>query len=99
MGVRLYAPALGRFLSVDPVSGASDNAYDYAWQDPVNESDVHGDNPAALAKAISAIVAVAKRGLPAMRAKAKQLGKAGKKAFTIVGVRIFGPRPGGSQQR
>ncbi|MFD8251002.1 hypothetical protein [Streptomyces werraensis] len=29
MAVRLYNPATGRFLSADPVPGASCNAYDY----------------------------------------------------------------------
>ncbi|MEV7280409.1 DNRLRE domain-containing protein [Streptomyces sp. NPDC093111] len=42
MGVRLYDPALGRFLSVDPVAGGSANAYDYAFADPVNQTDPDG---------------------------------------------------------
>ncbi len=42
MGVRLYAPTLGRFLSIDPVPGGSDNAYDYAGQDPLNTYDFDG---------------------------------------------------------
>jgi RHS repeat-associated protein len=43
MGVRSYVPALGRFLTVDPVSGGSANAYDYAGQDPVNNFDLTGE--------------------------------------------------------
>jgi RHS repeat-associated protein len=42
MGARIYDPALGRFLSVDPVDGGSLNNYDYAGQDPVNAYDLTG---------------------------------------------------------
>ncbi|WP_145797188.1 DNRLRE domain-containing protein [Kitasatospora atroaurantiaca] len=44
MGARLYNPATGRFLSVDPVAGGSANAYEYVNQDPVNKLDLDGRN-------------------------------------------------------
>ncbi len=41
MGARVYIPGLGRFLSVDPKEGGTDNNYVYA-NDPVNEFDISG---------------------------------------------------------
>ncbi|WP_285780580.1 DNRLRE domain-containing protein [Microtetraspora sp. NBRC 13810] len=42
MGVRLYNPATGRFLQVDPKMGGSANAYDYCSGDPINKLDLAG---------------------------------------------------------
>ncbi len=42
MGLRSYVPALGRFLTPDPVKGGSANAYDYAMADPCNQFDLFG---------------------------------------------------------
>lgn len=41
MGVRLYNPTTGRFLSRDPVAGGNDNTYTYPV-DPINKFDLDG---------------------------------------------------------
>ncbi len=41
MGARLYNPASGRFLSIDPIVGGSPNRYLYPT-DPVNQVDLDG---------------------------------------------------------
>lgn len=43
MGRRIYNPASGRFLQVDPVVDGSANAYDYAAQNPVMNVDLSGE--------------------------------------------------------
>jgi RHS repeat-associated protein len=43
MGARSYVPAMGRFLTPDPIQGGSANSYDYAFQDPINAFDLSGE--------------------------------------------------------
>ncbi len=43
MGVRLYSPSEGRFLSTDPLYGGNANAYEYCHADPVNCTDLSGE--------------------------------------------------------
>lgn len=50
LGARLYDPAIGRFLSRDPIrvprGAASTNPYAFALNDPINLSDPSGRDPA-----------------------------------------------------
>jgi hypothetical protein len=42
MGVRLYNPTTGRFLSTDPIAGGNANPYEYCSGDPINCYDLDG---------------------------------------------------------
>lgn len=42
MGVRLYNPYTGRFLSADPIAGGNANGYEYCNADPINCTDLDG---------------------------------------------------------
>ncbi|MFJ8476182.1 ricin-type beta-trefoil lectin domain protein [Kitasatospora sp. NPDC094011] len=61
MGSRLYSPALGRFLQIDPVPGGNANAYDYCTGDPVNCTDLDGNwgMPKWLKKTVEVVAKVA----------------------------------------
>ena len=44
MGMRVYVPALGRFVQHDPQMGGSANGYDFSNQDPINHDDPTGNS-------------------------------------------------------
>ncbi|MFK4806761.1 PA14 domain-containing protein [Microbacterium sp. ZW CA_36] len=55
MGARLYVPALGRFLQVDPVEGGVDN--DYVWPtDPIGAADLDGQAAQVVLAGIAAVL-------------------------------------------
>ncbi|WP_238005876.1 RHS repeat-associated core domain-containing protein [Dactylosporangium sp. AC04546] len=57
MGVRVYNPKTGRFLSVDPVAGGNANAYTYPT-DPINWMDLDGRIAIAITIPIGFILAL-----------------------------------------
>ncbi|MFE2108123.1 ricin-type beta-trefoil lectin domain protein [Kitasatospora sp. NPDC059463] len=61
MGARLYSPALGRFLQIDPVPGGNASPYDYCTGDPVNCTDLDGNwgMPKWLKKTVTVVAKVA----------------------------------------
>ncbi|GAA2811529.1 polymorphic toxin type 17 domain-containing protein [Kitasatospora sp. CM 4170] len=61
MGARLYSPALGRFLQIDPMPGGNASPYDYCTGDPVNCTDLDGNwgMPKWLKKTVQVVAVVA----------------------------------------
>jgi RHS repeat-associated protein len=62
MGVRSYVPAMGRFLSTDPVKGGSANAYEYALADPINKFDLNGKWVSIAVRVITRLGTLVKKG-------------------------------------
>jgi RHS repeat-associated protein len=102
MGARVYMPALGRFLQIDPVVGGSANGYDYADQNPTSSSDPSGnaiedrDWIGALVVAVAAVAATflapARFGARAARVTGALVGiMAG--AFNLVVQNVLGGDP------
>lgn len=58
MGARLYVAELGRFTSVDGTIFGSANAYDYANQDPINQSDPNGTMAGWVKKLLGFVVPI-----------------------------------------
>ena len=63
MGSRVYVPALGRFVQLDPKVGGGANGYDYANQDPVNITDPSGNSfmdwlPTIVVGIVSVVVSI-----------------------------------------
>ncbi|MEV6955514.1 ricin-type beta-trefoil lectin domain protein [Streptomyces sp. NPDC051183] len=59
MGARLYSPALGRFLQVDPVPGGNASPYDYCTGDPINCTDLDGNWGFSFKKVLNVVAKVA----------------------------------------
>jgi RHS repeat-associated protein len=88
MGKRSYVPALGRFLSVDPVSGGSANAYEYVAGDPVNKFDLTGE---FIAPAFRILVKLAGQ---ALKKGSKQLKRAKRTAYRVAASAAAGTAAG-----
>jgi RHS repeat-associated protein len=61
---RMYSPVLGRFLQADPIgTQGGNNLYAYVGNDPLNNSDPHGNCPWCIGAVSSVILGGAIRGV------------------------------------
>ena len=87
MGARPYQPALGRFLTVDPILGGSANDYDYVGGNPISAFDIDGTavgNPCGSVWKVVGCVAV----VAAAVALGKRLARGATDACPAVGPEI-----------
>lgn len=87
MGVRLYNPTTGRFLSRDPVPGGNDNTYTYP-NDPINRHDISGEAWGLVVKI--GVAACKKACKPAAKAVGRGAKKVGSKVKCSVNSFISG---------
>jgi len=93
MGARAYAPALGQFLSPDPLLDSGNNVYSYTSGDPINASDRPGTEEswdayilagAAVAAVLSGLLLIRSGGVSAVLGTALGLGAAAAGAYVAV---------------
>jgi RHS repeat-associated protein len=93
MGARAYAPALGQFLSPDPLLDSGNNVYSYTSGDPINASDLPGTEEsndmyivvgAALAAVLSGLLLFRSTGVKSVLGSLLGLGAAAAGAYVAV---------------
>ncbi len=85
MGARVYIPSMGRFISVDPVDGGTQNDYAYPL-DPVNSEDYSGEFLwiPVIMWAVRIVVAIAPAVIKVASGAVKTAGSAITKAATSI---------------